>query len=216
VSRPEKTRRDRKLDAILAAASEVFAETGYDRASIRLVAERAGTSVPGMYHYVDSKEELLFLIQLQVFTGLVECYRAASEGVAAPAERLELLIRSHLDRFLSHMAELVVCARENDRLSGGFRKQVAAKQREYFGIAVELFKEIGEHHGGSRVDPRTAALAMFGAINWVHTWYAPRSGSAARLAADFTQLFLGGTVPRDDPERTEGGPTSHADERGNR
>ena len=37
------------------------------------------------------------------------------------------------------MAELVVCARENDRLSGTFRKQVEAKQREYFAIAVDLF-----------------------------------------------------------------------------
>lgn len=210
MSEREKTRRDRKLDAILAAASEVFAETGYDRASIRLVAERAGVSVPGMYHYVGSKEELLFLIQRQVFTGLVDCCRAASDGIDTPEERLELLIRLHLDRFLSHMAELVVCSREMDRLSGAFRKEVEAKQREYFGIAVELFKEIGERHGGSRVEPRTAALAMFGAINWVHTWYAPRSGSAARLAADFTQLFLGGMIPGEDPSALRPPARSHA------
>ena len=69
------SRHDQKLAGILAAAAEVFAEEGYDRASIRSVAERAGVSVPGLYHYVRSKEELLYLIQVHVFGDLVQQYK---------------------------------------------------------------------------------------------------------------------------------------------
>jgi AcrR family transcriptional regulator len=193
---------DRKLTEILSAAAEVFAEQGYDRASIRMVAERAAISVPGIYHYVQSKQQLLFLIQHRVFHGLVEQFRADSRAEPDPAVRLELLIRNHLERFLANLPELIVCSREIDRLEGTLHKRVQAKQREYFRLAMHIFTELAERPGASRVDPRTAALAMFGTINWVHTWYRPRGGpSAARMAEDFARIYLRGVLPGEEAAR---------------
>jgi AcrR family transcriptional regulator len=192
----------RKLAEILSAAAQVFAERGYDRASIRMVAERAGISVPGIYHYVQSKQQLLYLIQHRVFHDLVEQYRADSRSEPDPAARLELLIRNHLERFLANLPELIVCSREIDRLEGDLLRRVQIKQREYFSLARRLFTELAETHGASRVDPRTAALAMFGTINWVHTWYRPKAGdSAACMAEDFARLYLRGVLPGQETAR---------------
>ena len=66
---------DRKLEEVLQAAAAVFAEVGFDPASIRMVADRADISVAGLYYYVHSKEELLYLIQYHVFDGLVRRFR---------------------------------------------------------------------------------------------------------------------------------------------
>lgn len=193
---------DRKLAAITSAAAEVFAERGYDRASIRMVAERAAISVPGIYHYVQSKQHLLFLIQHRVFHDLVEQYRADSRSEPDPAARLELLIRNHLERFLANLPELIVCSREIERLEGPLHRRVQARQREYFGLAWHLFKELAAQHGGMRVDPRTAALAMFGTINWVHTWYRPGAGpSAPRMAREFARIYLHGVLPGEETSR---------------
>jgi AcrR family transcriptional regulator len=193
------TRYDQRLAEILSAAAQVFAEQGYDRASIRMVAERAGVSVPGLYHYVRSKEEILFLIQLHIFTDLVERFNEGSRQTDDPVSRLELLIRNHLERFLSNMAELIVCSREIDRLKGDFHSQVDAKRREYFGQALGVFRELSDWHGGTRVHPRTAALAMFGTINWVYTWYRHESGiSADVMAGEFVRLYLRGVLPEGD------------------
>lgn len=190
------TKYDKKLANVLAAATQVFADQGYDRASIRMVAERAGISVAGLYYYTSSKEELLFLIQFHAFDRLIEKFRADSRGMADPAERLRLLIRSHLERFLDNMAELVVCSREIDRLKGEYRQQIEDKHREYFGLALQLFRELDSRQRETRVDPRTAALAMFGSINWVHTWYRPETGpSAEQMADDLVRLYLQGVVP---------------------
>ena len=52
-----KTRRTR--EAILDAALEVFAESGYRSGSIREVAQRVGMSEPGLLHHFPSKPELL-------------------------------------------------------------------------------------------------------------------------------------------------------------
>jgi TetR/AcrR family transcriptional regulator, cholesterol catabolism regulator len=188
---------DRKLGDILAAAAQVFAEEGYDRASIRGVAERAQVSIAGLYYYIRSKEELLYQIQEDVFGSLVERFKAESQDAASPEARLELLVRNHLERFLANMAVLTVCSRELDRLEGECRTRIEAIRREYFGLAVRVFEEIGRTRGAGAVDARTAALAMFGAINWVHTWYrAEANPDAASLAHQFVQLFLTGVLPR--------------------
>jgi AcrR family transcriptional regulator len=188
---------DRKLGDILAASAQVFAEEGYDRASIRAVAERAQVSIAGLYYYVRSKEELLYQIQVDVFGSLVARFKTESGAVREPEARLELLVRNHLERFLGNIAELVVCSREIGRLRGDYRARIEAIQREYFGLAVRLFEEIRRKRGAGAADPRTAALALFGAINWVHTWYRAAAGpTAATLARHVVQLLLGGVLPR--------------------
>jgi AcrR family transcriptional regulator len=201
----EPTRHDQRLAEILSAAAQVFSELGYDRASIRTVAERAGVSVPGLYHYVRSKEELLFQIQLHVFGGLVERYEADSRQVDDPAERLEILIRNHLERFLDNMAELIVCSREIDRLEGDFQSRVDAERRRYFGQALGIFNDMAAGQGRTRVDPRTAALAMFGTINWIYTWYRPETGASAdEMAREFVRLYVGGMLPQvEDAKKVE-------------
>ncbi len=190
------TRFDRKLTNILSAAAAVFAEEGFDRASIRAVAERAGTSVPGLYYYVSSKDELLYLIQLQAFQSLVERFASQLAAEPEPEARLELLMRLHLGRFLANLDELSVCARELDRLRGDYRKDIRRMQRDYFALAQSVFDDLARKHGSSSVDSRTAALAMFGAINWVSTWYRPGAGPTADdLASAYSRLFLYGFVP---------------------
>lgn len=189
------TKFDRNLDRVLVAAARAFAAEGYDRASIRSVADHARLSVAGLYYYVRSKDELLYLIQYRVFDSLVARFRREAAAVDDPEEQLHLLVRNHLERFVGNLAELVVCSRELGRLSGDFNARIEAKQREYFGLALGLFAELKARHG-SVTDPRTAALCMFGSINWVHTWYRPRGGlTPAVLARDFVHLVLRGFLP---------------------
>jgi AcrR family transcriptional regulator len=204
--RRQKTEKyDRKLVEILRTAAAVFAEVGYDPASIRMVADRAGISVAGLYYYVRSKDELLYLIQYHVFDGLVRRFSndsaqmLADGGEAArPEARLHRFIHNHLDHFLVDMASLTVCTRELGRLSGDYLQQIEVLQRAYFSQAFEIFSELCSAQGDSRMDPRTATLAMFGTINWVSSWYDPASDkSAGELAREFAKLYLRGVSPTD-------------------
>jgi len=191
---------DRKLVEILRTAAAVFAEVGFDPASIRIVADRADISVAGLYYYVHSKEELLYLIQYHVFDTLVSRFEADSERMlseggeaARPEARLYRFIHNHLDHFLTDMDSLTVCTRELGRLNGDYLRQVEALQRKYFSQAFGIFRELCSNQDGIQMDPRTATLAMFGAINWVSTWYNPASDkSAGELAGELVKLYLHG------------------------
>ncbi len=183
---------DRKLARILASAARVFARDGYGGASIRAVAADSEVSLAGLYHYVKSKEELLYLIQLHTFRALVDNCRAAVDAETDPTRRFGVAVRNHLDHFVAHMPELKVCAVELDTLTGEFYDEVAVVRRDYFKVMVGL---VGELRGGDsrEAEARIATLSLFGSLNWLFQWYDPqRDLDADTLAEEFSKLFMHG------------------------
>ncbi|MFC7491610.1 MULTISPECIES: TetR/AcrR family transcriptional regulator [unclassified Knoellia] len=69
-------------DAIAAAAQELFLERGYDRTTMRAVAERAGVSVGNAYYWFASKEHLV-----QAFYDRIQVEHAASSATALGRRR---------------------------------------------------------------------------------------------------------------------------------
>ena len=61
-TQPKQKRGRQRVDAILNAASELFAEVGYESATIIEIAARADTSVGSMYQFFANKEAILFAI----------------------------------------------------------------------------------------------------------------------------------------------------------
>src|SRR5579862_4073245 len=55
-----RVRTDERRNAIIQAATEIFARVGYERASMAMIAERTGGSKTTLYGYFPSKEELFF------------------------------------------------------------------------------------------------------------------------------------------------------------
>jgi AcrR family transcriptional regulator len=83
--------------AIAEAAQELFLERGYDKTTMRAVADRAGVSIGNAYYYFGSKEHLVqaFYDQLQVAHAA-----AAQESLAASdrfADRLRDVLTSWVD-----------------------------------------------------------------------------------------------------------------------
>jgi len=187
---------DRKLARILRSAAKVFAQEGYGGASIRAVAGDAEVSLAGLYHYVKSKEELLYLIQLHTFRALVDNLRDVLDGLEEPRARFVAAVRNHLDHFVAHMPELKVCAVEPDTLGGEFYDEVAVVRREYFKRMLELVRA-RRADGTPGPDPRLATLSLFGSLNWPFQGYDPaRDLDAEALADEFATLFIDGFVPR--------------------
>lgn len=186
---------DEKLDALLAAAARVFAQRGYHQTSMRDLARESGVSLSGLYYYVDSKEELLFLIQDRSFAAVLEGMRSALEGVEAPVDRLARFIDSHLDYFASHMSEMKVLSHEAGALSGAFLARVNEKKHEYTRTLMDILADVERVQGPAHVNRRIATYALFGMMNWIYNWYDPLGDlSVEVLSQSVCRLFLGGYV----------------------
>ncbi|MBI3015224.1 MAG: TetR/AcrR family transcriptional regulator [Candidatus Tectomicrobia bacterium] len=187
---------DQKLEYILKHAAAIFAEKGYDRASVRDISRATGMSLAGLYYYFRSKEELLYLIQKHAFSTVVEALEKELQTLHDPVERLYFLIYNHLRYFLQNMDQLKVCALEVDTLNGYFYEKVAEVRKRYFEVAQGVVQSILLLHQPSERDARLATLQLFGSINWVYMWYNPKKdGGAREMSQSIVHLFLYGLIP---------------------
>ncbi len=81
-----------RLDPVLTAALESFLELGYHGATVRDIARRCGLSVPGLYHYHASKQDMLAAILDVTMSDLLWRSRAARDEGGDPVQRFALLI----------------------------------------------------------------------------------------------------------------------------
>jgi AcrR family transcriptional regulator len=196
---------DLKRLQVLSAAARVFSAVGYDKASMRRIAAEARASLAGIYHYVASKEELLYSIQLHTFDSLLRGLRISLEGIVDPRERLGAAVRNHVRHFGANMAELKVCARELETLEGEAYDEVHDRRRSYFEAVHEVVKELQPQ----QTDPLRSWLAtanLFGMLNWFFQWYdAERTRvSLDDLAAQQAALFLDGYIASASHENSGG------------
>ena len=89
-------------ERILGHALALFAEHGYERTSVRMIADAAGISQGLLYNYFDGKQALLHAIFEESVADVRESFALAD--AAPPAERLERLIRGSFDVLKRNMA----------------------------------------------------------------------------------------------------------------
>src|ERR1700722_16313735 len=188
------TRYDRRLGEILAHATEVFCEKGYEGASMRDLSRASGMSLAGLYYYFESKERLLFLIQKHTFTTIVQRLKQRLENVDDVEERVRIFILNHLEYFLHNQEAMKVLTHEDDALKNGFGAEIAAIKREYYRICVGLLEGL-KKESGLQVSTRTAVMSLFGMMNWIYTWHNPRIDADAEvLAREMGDVFLRGVT----------------------
>ncbi len=184
-----------KLQRILRHSAQVFSEKGYEGASIRDISRSSGVSLAGLYYYVRSKQELLYLIQIYTFRTILERLETKLTGIEDPTEKLRILVHNHLDFFLSNPVEMKVLTHEDDALDGRFRKEVLDIKRRYYTVALDVFEEMRKSGLARRLNPRVAVLGLFGMMNWVHTWHRPDTDPQAdSLAESMAGMFLHGVM----------------------
>jgi len=189
---PAETRFDRRLGKILLHATEVFYEKGYEGASMRDLARSSGMSLSGLYHYFESKEKLLYLIQKHTFSTIVERLRERLDEVSDPEQRIRVFILNHLEYFLANRKAMKVLSHEAEVLKNGFGAEIAAIKREYYRICVGL---LDDFKLAKRLEfsSRMAVLSLFGMMNWIYTWYNPRiDADAGSLSRGMGDIFLQG------------------------
>src|SRR5437899_5530167 len=86
------SRFDRRLGKLLHHAAHIFCEKGYEGASMRDLSRAAGMSLAGLYHYFDSKEDLLYLIQKHTFRTIIERLQERLKESKGAEQRVRIFI----------------------------------------------------------------------------------------------------------------------------
>ncbi len=185
-----------RYDEVLSVAAHLIARDGFERASIRAIAQEANLSQAGLYHYFSSKEDLLYQVQKHTFTALRNSLACRLEASMPPIERFKLLIANHLEFFTAHMDELRVCAFEYQKLTGKYHDEVQVIRRDYFRIAHGIVKDVLDANGRGlqrRPDSKRITMYLFGIINWIHMWFdTERRTDVDVIASEIAEMVLFG------------------------
>ena len=114
---------------IVEATRRIFAEHGYDRASMRGIAQAAGISVGGLYLYFKSKEELYRILTEEWVDELDALTRAALEGVDDPRTAIAIFIRVSIDYAAGRREMILMQGKELGVTCGGELKKKFFRDR---------------------------------------------------------------------------------------
>lgn len=92
VGRRERNKQE-KLDRIVAAASELFAEHGVDEVTTQQIADKADIGTGTLFLYVKTKGELLLLVQNAKYVEALEQGRADAETVPGVLDTVLAIVR---------------------------------------------------------------------------------------------------------------------------
>ena len=188
---------DAKREAVLETAAHLFLERGYHSTSLRELAALLKITKPALYYYFQNKEQIL-----------VECYRAgiaSIEGLldegeldhGTGLERVEAYLRVYAMAIVSHDFGRCVAMLDDSELSPAARREVRTLKRRIDGTIREYIEKGIEDGSIDDCDPKLAAFAAAGAINWIGTWYRPDGGlSRESIATGFAELLTRGLARR--------------------
>ncbi len=188
-----------KREAILQTAAQLFLEKSYGRTSMNDVAERLTITKPALYHYFHNKEEIL-LECYRWGTGLIEDGLNKIAGDCGTGlEKVEAFIYSYANVMTVNFGRCVMRLDEGD-LSSKALAEVRTYKRKIDRRLRSFIQEGIEDGSITPCDPKLAAFAIAGAVNWICMWYEPEGAlSAEEIASQFAQTLTQG-LARTEPQ----------------
>ena len=189
------------IDSLTDVALRVFAERGYDGASMDDVARAAGITKASIYHHVSGKEALLergLGRALDALFAILDepAAREESDGRKGRAsERLRHIVGRVAETTMHLLPELTVLFRVHGASKS--ERNAVERRRAFDRLVTDIIAQ-AQRDGDVRRDlePRLVARLIFGMSNSVVEWYRRGSLSREAIAAAVTALAFDGITAR--------------------
>lgn len=176
---------------VLGAAARLFRQKGFDKTTVKEIAE-ACDMLPGSLHYrYPSKESILVdLMRLaleQASTALSEAIRGESE----PLEQLRQGINAHLELLVGGSDMVYVLLFEWRSLQGQSRKEMIDLRDRYELLWSAMIQSLSfQNLIRADVDRDLLRLIGLGALNWVATWFNEGGRYTVKDIGDFVWVVI--------------------------
>jgi AcrR family transcriptional regulator len=167
------------IDSLTDVALRVFADRGYDGASMDDVARAAGITKASIYHHVSGKEALLERGLGRALDALFAILDEPAARDGRAVDRLRHIVERVAETTLHLLPELTVLFRVHGASKS--ERNAVDRRRAFDRLVTDIIAQ-AQREGDVRrdLDPRLLARLIFGMSNSVVEWY--RSGSLSREA----------------------------------
>lgn len=180
----KKAERDRRAQAIFDHAAQVLSQTGYEKASIRDIAQATGMTGAGLYYYFKSKEELLFIILDGYMDHLLQGVEGISQQLDDPEEKLRAFIGFQVKTYCQDPARSKLIIHDENCLSGQRLQTLKDKQRRYLAYWRHTLADYCREKNISIDFPTAHLMLLIAMCNWTYQWYDPEGSLQPQALAD--------------------------------
>lgn len=162
----------RRWTELVDTAARIFHDKGYDATSVQDVADAVGILKGSLYHYIKTKNDLLYAIAEQANAASLETIDQVRSLELDPAGELAAFIRAHLELLLREGVKFRVYLHDVQSLNEDQYERVAQRRREYARYVEQLIAR-GQSEGvfASPVDSHLLGLGLLGMLNWTNEWF---------------------------------------------
>jgi AcrR family transcriptional regulator len=177
---------------ILRTAAELFFQQGFERTTVRDIADRLGIQTGTVFYHFASKQALLEAVMHHGLDRALERVRRARTAGPDPLTRLRALFRAHLEALLDPETRypLKVLLFEARSLDAAARAAIDRRLEDYEAVYKQALAA-AQAAGVITEEPGSVRSFVFGALNWTLSWYEPGRGLDGRALVDrFVHLAL--------------------------
>ncbi len=182
---------------LLSEATRLFAERGFEGTSVQEIVTAAGVTKGAMYHYFDSKDDLLHEIYGRLLRMQMERLTTFAEGDEPLPERLHAAAVDVVVTTVENLDDSKIFLRSMHQLAPDTRKKVRAERRRYHERFRDLVTE-GQTSGVFRDDIPAEMVVdfFFGSVHHLGTWYHPDGPlNGSQVGHHFADLLLASLRP---------------------
>ena len=178
---------------ILRKAAALFAAKSYSRTTIGDLAKATTSSRGALYHYFDSKEEILRDILIVHIGEMIETVKAVVKETDDPQETCVRVIAAIIRMNTASANESIVLMSEQRFLNRTERDKIRSLQNEVVDLVLSTLRAADTVDRISEHNAKAYAMTLFGMTNYIYTWY-DQKGSLEpdELAAMVADVFLHG------------------------
>lgn len=184
-----------RRDELLAKAAQLFRKKGYHATTMKDIAGELEILPGSLYHHIESKESLLLEIMQRGIEVLLERVRPIVASERPPTEKLEAMVRLHIESIAEHPDVLTVFLHEMKSLPEGRRDEQLRLRDEYERLFYSVVEE-GIAEGEFRsLHPRMITFAILGMVNWLYAWYRPGGSlTPTQIGEEYVALIRDGII----------------------
>lgn len=187
-------RRERRKNEITDIAAKLFAARGYHATSIQDLSDATGLQRGALYHYIDSKKDLLYRIHERFIDPILAEAREIQSRALPPDEELRAYAHVLMRNVQNYRDQVTVFLHEWKAMQDDESWEAVRESRREFESILQRAIERGVAEGKLRTDePRLTTLAFLGMINYSYQWFSPHGRLEPDAIADhFADVFLDG------------------------
>lgn len=205
---------DNRESQLLAIARRLFAQRGFDRTSLRDIAEEAQITKAALYYYFPNKDALYERVVVEALQMLVDSISAEVARFHTPTERVHAFMEASADFMDAHRDQWMAGSNGFWQGPQNERRLMALQLRDTYEKLLRQCISDGIASGEFRVvDAAMAGRFMLSALTHLARWHKPGGRLTARqVMQQFVEMMLFGLV-QDGPPPAAAAPAGMAQRR---